>query len=220
MSELGWLLQLFQILDFGRRIHRSIWKLANRLARDSQPSKSESLVFLFLTLVLTVCAAGFGGIGLVARVGGAPFPLKMTCLILAAPVSFTAYCGIMFSIARLHRASLRQVEAPDLHCPLHPNPLSRIFHPFAGPRMFVPSRTPAFFAPPCGVRERHRLPGGPFFPGKGWGSRNQNQQDREQLFHLQSQPLAARTQPILDNHYELGRVRQLEFSFIPGPRSV
>ena len=200
MSELGLLLQLFQILDFGRRIHRSIWKLANRLARDSQPSKSESLVFLFLTFVLTVCAAGFDSIGLVARIGGAPFPLKMTCLILAVPVSFTAYFGVMCSIARLHQASLREVEAADLHCLSHPNPLSHIFHPFAGPRMFVPSRTPGFFAPPCGVRKRHRLPGGPFFPAKSWGSRNQNQQDREQLLHLQPQSLAARTQPILDNN--------------------
>ena len=108
MNDLAWLVQLFQLVDIGRRLHRSVWKLANRLAKEFELSKSECLAFLFLTLFLMMCAAGLDSIGLIAWISGAPFLLKMACLILAIPVSFVAYVVVMLFIACLHQASLQE----------------------------------------------------------------------------------------------------------------
>ncbi len=107
MIELGCLLQLFQLVDIGRRLHRSVWRLASRLAREIALSKSECHVFLFLALLLTMCAAGLDGIGLIAWISGAPFLLKTAFLILAIPFSFLAYFVVMLSIACLHQVSLQ-----------------------------------------------------------------------------------------------------------------
>jgi hypothetical protein len=108
MTELGCLLQLFQLMDIGRRLHRSVWKLANRLAREVELSKSKCLAFLFPTLFLTMCAAALDGIGVIAWISGALVLLKPAFLILAIPVSFVAYFVVMLSIACVHQASLQE----------------------------------------------------------------------------------------------------------------